>query len=155
MSSHNPLLHKTVAVSIRCVCSGLLTEQRKEIYRLTHTHMQSQTQCVYEEEILDQPCHFMWVLWVKFSNVCVCYTSKDRAELHWCLIGVHSDLKLGGLGGRGRNTHQRQRKPEPGLENFGNSWEKRKTCIKIKSDFKTEVFSSQISAFLFGCQPVS
>lgn len=52
---------------------------------------------------------------------CVCFTWEDGVEVHWRLVCVHSDLKLGAFGRRGRNTHQQKRKTEPGLKNSGNS----------------------------------
>ena len=46
-------------------------------------------------------------------RACVGVTLKDGAEVNWWLVGVYSDLKLGGFGWRRRYTHQCQGKTEP------------------------------------------
>lgn len=59
-------------------------------------------------------------------------TWEDGTKLHWCLVGVQSDLELGGFGRSRRNTHQCQGEMKGGLKNLGNSWEPREKDLKTR-----------------------
>lgn len=120
---------KTLLTSYSCLrCQSL--EQSNVFWVIENVWFKCRTLAVWRTDTSIGMCKCFCCVWM-------CMTWEDGVEVHWWLVGVHSDLKLGCFGWRGRNTHQCQRKTEPGLKNPGNSWEKQNIAkySKIEKSF--------------------